>query len=330
MGRSYGLLGAALAIDRWSEEKVKPDMERDMGYQARDERALRLRLTSMQRNLDVQTDRAMLGYLLTRASQLPSGQRILAVNEALAATGKSGGEAVTALLDRLFSTNLSDEKVRLGMLELDHKALLATGDPMILFADALRRDTKLMEDATKKYEGQTVLLVPRFLEALALWKGKPLYPDANSTLRFTYATVKGYSPRDAAVYLPFTTLAGVIQKHTGVEPFNCPPRLLEAARLGVEKFGRYVDPRLHDVPACFLTTNDITGGNSGSPVMNARGELLGLAFDGNYEAIDSDFQFNEALSRTIAVDIRYVLWCMDFVDKAHALMREIGVEPINK
>jgi hypothetical protein len=330
MGRSYGLLGAALAIDRWSEEKAKPDMARDMGFQARDERALRQRLTSMQRNLDVQTDRAMLGYLFARAAQLPSGQRVSAVDEALAATGKTGNDAVAALLDRLFSTKLGDEKVRLGMLELDHKAVLATGDPMILFANALRRDTKIMEDANKKYEGQTVLLVPRFLEALALWKGKPLYPDANSTLRLTYATVKGYSPRNAVLYLPFTTLAGVVQKNTGVEPFNCPPRLLEAARLGVAAFGRYVDPRLHDVPACFITTNDITGGNSGSPVMNGRGELVGLAFDGNYEAIDSDFQFNDALSRTIAVDIRYVLWCMDFVDKTHTLMREIGVEPISR
>ena len=328
--RSYGLLGAALAIDRWCDEKAKPDMEREMGYQARDERALRLRLTSMQRNLDGQADRAMLGYLLARAAQLPSGQRISAVDEALAATGKSGDEAVAALLDRLFSSKLGDEKLRLGMLELDHKAMLATGDPMILFADALRRDTKAMEDAKKSDEGQTVLLMPRFLEALTLWKGKPLYPDANSTLRLTYATVKGYSPRDAVLYLPFTTLTGVVQKNTGVEPFNCPPRLLEAARLGAAAFGRLVDPKLHDVPACYLTTNDITGGNSGSPVMNGKGELVGLAFDGNYEAIDSDFQFSEALSRTIAVDIRYVLWCMDFVDRAHTLMREIGVEPISK
>ena len=216
------------------------------------------------------------------------------------------------------------------MLNGDHKALLATGDPMVLFADSLRRDTKSMEEAAKRYEGETVLLMPRFLEALSAWKGTPLYPDANSTLRLTYATVKGYSSRDAVVYLPFTTLAGVIQKNTGVEPFACPPRLLDAARLGSEKFGRWVDPNLHDVPACFLTTNDITGGNSGSAMLNAKGELVGLAFDGNYEAIDSDFQFDPALARTIAVDIRYVLWCMDFVDKAHGLMREMAVEPIKK
>ncbi|MGD1148688.1 MAG: S46 family peptidase [Thermoanaerobaculaceae bacterium] len=330
MPRSYGLLGAALTIDRWSDQKAKPDMERDLGYQARDESSLRQRLVNMQRNLDPETDQAMLGYLLKRAAALPACQRIGAVDEALAATGKAGDDGVTALLDRLFATKLGNQKARLEMFDKDHQALLATGDPLVLFADSLRRDTKAMEDAGKKYDGETVLLMPRFLDALSAWKGKPLYPDANSTLRLTYATVKGYSSRDAVVYLPFTTLAGVIQKNTGVEPFACPPRLLEAAKLGAEKFGRWVDPKLHDVPACFLTTNDITGGNSGSAMLNAKGELVGLAFDGNYEAIDSDFQFDPALARTIAVDIRYVLWCMDFVDKAHGLMREMGVEPINK
>jgi hypothetical protein len=330
MPRSYGLLGAALTIDRWGEQKAKPDMERDLGYQPRDEGSLRQRLVNMQRNLDPETDRAMLGYLLKRAASLPAGQRIGAVDEALATTGKTGDEGVAALLDRVFATKLDDQKVRLEMFDKDHKALLAGGDPMILFADALRRDTKAMEEAGKRYEGETVLLMPRYLEALSAWKGKPLYPDANSTLRMTYATVKGYSPRDAVVYKPFTSLAGVVQKNTGAEPFACPPRLLDAAKLGVEKFGRWVDPKLHDVPACFLTTNDITGGNSGSAILSAKGELVGLAFDGNYEAIDSDFQFDAALARTIAVDIRYVLWCMDFVDKAHDLMREMGVEPVNK
>ncbi len=330
MPRSYGLLGAALTIARWDEQKAKPDVERDLGYQARDEAMIRQRLTNMQRNLDAKTDRALLGYLMTRASELPAGQRISALDEALAATGKSGADGVAALLDRLFATTLGDQKVRLGMLAKDDAALLATGDPMIAFAHGLRRDARAMEDATKRFEGENVLLMPRFLEARAAWQGKPLYPDANSTLRLTYATVKGYSPRDAVEYAPFTTLAGVLQKNTGVEPFACPARLVEAAKLGVERFGAYVDPKLHDVPACFLTTNDITGGNSGSAILNARGELVGLAFDGNYEAIDSDFQFNRELARTIAVDIRYVLWCMDFVDHEQALMREMGVEPINR
>jgi hypothetical protein len=328
--RTYGLLTSALAINRWAAEKSKPDLEREMGYQARDERSIRQRLLIMQRSLEPAAERATLAYLLGRAGQLPAGQRIGAVDEALAATGKTGDQAIAALLDRLLSTQLTDEKRRLEMFDMSPQALLAGGDPMIGFAAALRRDVQAMEVATKRYEGQTVTLVPRLLEALAAWRGKPLHPDANSTLRFTYATVKGYSPRDAVVYEPFTTLHGVIEKNTGVEPFACPPRLLEAAKLPAEKFGRYVDPNLHDVPACFLTTNDITGGNSGSPIMNGKGELVGLAFDGNYEAIDSDFQFDPALARTIGVDIRYVLWSADFVDRASGLLREMGLEPLSK
>ncbi len=328
MSRSYGLLGAALTVERWSQEKAKPDMERDMGYQARDESVLRQRLVNMQRNLDPVTDRAMLGYLLTRAAHLPAGQRIAAVDGALAATGKSGDEAVAALLDRLFVTKLGDQKVRLEMFDMKHDALLAAGDPMIVFASALRTDTKKMEDANKGFEGETVLLMPRVFEALGAWKAAPLYPDANSTLRLTYATVKGYSPRDGVYYKPFTTHHGVAEKETGKEPFASPERLLAAEKAGLD--GTYRDPKLGDVPACFLTTNDITGGNSGSGVLNAKGELVGLAFDGNYEAIDSDFSFDPALARTIVVDIRYVLWCMDFVDKAHGLMREMGLEPVNK
>jgi hypothetical protein len=323
--RYGGLLGAALTIEHWSAEQGKPDLERDLGFQERDERTLHGRLANLQRSLDVPAEKATLSYLLARASQLPAGQRIAAVDRALAATRSTGDAAVATLVDRLFTTRLADQKTRLAMFDMEHKQLLATGDPMIEFAASLRGDLDAMEATEKRYGGENVTLEPRLIEALAAFRGTPLYPDANSTLRFTYATVKGYSPRDAVLYLPFTTLHGVIEKNTGVAPFACPQRLLDAAKLG--HFGRYEDPNLHDVPACFLTTNDITGGNSGSPIMNGDGELVGLAFDGNYEAIDSDFHFDPALARTIGVDIRYVLWCMDDVDHADWIMKEMGVQP---
>lgn len=326
--RSSSLLAAAVIIERRSFERTKPDLERKAGYQARDERTLRQRLFNMQRNLDLPYERKVLAYLFGRAAALPAGQRITAVDEALGATGKAGDEAVTAMLDKLYAgTGLADEKTRLAMFDMDHKALLAKGDTMIGFAAALRRDTAAEEQVTDRHKGEMVALAPRYIGALAAWKNAPLYPDANSTLRLTYGSVKGYSPRDGVYYKPFTTHHGVVEKETGQEPFASPQRLLAAEKAGAD--GTYGDQRLGDVPACFLTDNDITGGNSGSPVMNGKGELIGLAFDGNYEAIDSDFQFNPALSRTISVDIRYVLWCMDYVDKAHALMREIGMEPQN-
>jgi hypothetical protein len=327
--RSSSLLAAASIIERWSYERTKPDLERKAGYQTRDERTLRQRLFSMQRNLDLPSERKVLAYLFGRAANLPVGQRIGAVDNALAATGRMGDETIGALRDKLYAgTKLADEKTRLAMFDMDYKALMAAGDTMIAFAAALRQDAAAEEQVTARYDGEMVTLAPRHIDALAAWKNAALYPDANSTLRLTYGSVKGYSPRDGVYYKPFTTHHGVVEKETGQEPFASPQRLLAAEKAGAD--GTYGDQRLGDVPACFLTDNDITGGNSGSPVMNGKGELIGLAFDGNYEAIDSDFQFNPALSRTISVDIRYVLWCMDYVDKAHALMREIGMEPQNK
>ena len=327
--RSSSLLSAAVIIERWSFERTKPDLERKADYQTRDERTLRQRLFSMQRNLDGPSERRVNALLFERAAKLPAGQRITAVDDALAATGKIGDEAIAAALEKLYAgTKLIDEKTRLEMFDLDHKALLVKGDTMIAFAAALRRDTEARERVTERYDGEMVTLAPRHIEALAAWRNATLYPDANSTLRLTFGTVKGYSPRDGVYYKPFTTHHGVVEKETGMEPFASPRRLLEAEKVGAD--GTYGDQQIGDVPACFLTDNDITGGNSGSPVLNGKGELIGLAFDGNYEAIDSDFQFNPALSRTISVDIRYVLWCMDYVDKAHALMREIGVAPQNK
>jgi hypothetical protein len=324
--RSTSLLAAALTVEHWTAERVKPDMERDQEYQDRDERAIRSRLERIQRNLDQPSDRAVLRYLFGRATALPANQRIAAIDTALAATGKTGDAAVDVLLDRLFEgTTLASLHARMAMLGMSHDAVLATGDSMITFAAALRADIKAKEDASKRYDGDMVLLEPRMIEALAAWKSAPLYPDANSTLRFTYATVKGYVPRDGAIYTPFTTLRGVVEKHTGEEPFDAPDALLAAARTG--PFPAYADPKVGDVVACFLSTNDITGGNSGSPILNGRGELIGLAFDGNYEAMTSDYQFTDAMSRTINVDSRYMLWVMDYVSKAHNLLREMGFEP---
>ncbi len=325
-GGRGSLLATAIGLVRWTAERAKPDMEREPGFQDRDARQRRQGLERMQRTLDVQADRAVLRYGLKRAAALPADQRIPSVDAALAATARTGDEAVDALLEKLYvGTKLADQGTRLAMMGMTSDALLAQGDSIIAFAAELRKDLKVNEDAGKRYDGEMITLAPRMAEALAEWRKGPIYPDANATLRFTYATVKGYKPRDGVFYTPFTTLSGVVAKHTGEEPFNCPKRLLDAAAHG--PFGRYVDPAIGDVPACFLSTNDITGGNSGSPIMNGRGELVGLAFDGDYESMTSDYQFSNDLSRTINVDFRYVLWVMDYVDKAHNLIREMGLEP---
>jgi hypothetical protein len=148
------------------------------------------------------------------------------------------------------------------------------------------------------------------------------YPDANFTMRLSYGNVKSYQPRDAVSYDFVCTLSGVVQKYKpGDYEFDLPANLLEAYKK--KDFGQYVDRKYNDIVVAFITTNDITGGNSGSPVINAKGELIGLAFDGNYEALSHKIAFDKDLNRTICVDVRYVLWCIDKLGGAGNIIKEL-------
>jgi hypothetical protein len=152
---------------------------------------------------------------------------------------------------------------------------------------------------------------------------KTQYPDANSTMRLTYGTIQDYDPKDAVTYKYYTTLQGVVDKYKpGDYEFDLPKRLIDLNNK--KEYGRYGSPKGY-MPVCFLTTNDITGGNSGSPVMNGNGELIGLAFDGNWEAMSGDIAFEPELQRTIVVDIRYVLWTMDIYAGAKHLVDEMTI-----
>jgi len=152
---------------------------------------------------------------------------------------------------------------------------------------------------------------------------KTQYPDANSTMRLSYGTVQDYDPRDAVTYKYYTTLQGVVDKYKpGDYEFDLPKRLIDLNNK--KEYGRYGSSKGY-MPVCFLTANDITGGNSGSPVMNGNGELIGLAFDGNWESMSGDIAYEPELQRTIIVDIRYVLWIMDIYSGAKHLVDEMTI-----
>jgi len=164
----------------------------------------------------------------------------------------------------------------------------------------------------------------RWIEAQQAWRGKSFYPDANRTLRISIADVQGYRPRDAVTYGAFTTVAGMLAKNTGKQPFKMSDRLIEAARR--RWLSRFRSAELGDIPVCFLANGDTTNGNSGSPVINGKGELVGLNFDRVFENVACDFGWDADRSRNISLDIRFVLWHLESVMKAPRLLREMGVQ----
>jgi hypothetical protein len=153
-------------------------------------------------------------------------------------------------------------------------------------------------------------------------KAKMMYPDATFTMRVSYGNVKSYNPRDAVHYDYVTTSKGMLDKYVpGDYEFDLPAKALDMLRR--KDFGQYADKNRKDLVVGFITTNDITGGNSGSPVINANGELIGLAFDGNYEALSHQIAFDKDLNRTICVDVRFVLWCIDKLGGADNIIKEL-------
>ncbi|MEA2489984.1 MAG: hypothetical protein QOH21_1776 [Acidobacteriota bacterium] len=324
---SSPMLSQANNFYRLSVERPKAELDRSENYTERQRRRLQSSITRNRRSMDPASDRAGLRLFLIEATKLPADQRIKPVDDALAATGKTGADAqVDALLDRLYgATSIGNADVEAKMFEESTAQLMARNDSMIAFAASLRPYAEQLEMADLSYEGAMSRLRPVILDALRTARGGRLYPDANSTLRVGFGQVRGYTPRNAVTYAPQTDIRGVVEKNTGVEPFNSPEKLLALA--AAKDFGSYADPDLGTLPVAFISTNVVTNGSSGSSTLNAYGEVCGLAFDSNWEGVGSDYMVEGDITRSISVDSRYILWVMDAVDGAHNVLRELGLEP---
>ncbi len=233
---------------------------------------------------------------------------------------------IPAYVDKLFSNSVFTSAEKLGeAINGEQAAEVIAGDPASLLhraviAAALAHYPNYTAQAKLLQEGSR-----QFAAGLLEWeKGQPSYPDANSTMRLTWGHVLPYSPKDAVLYRHYSTLTGVMEKEDPENPeFIVPARLKELYR--TRDFGPYADAADGMVHTCFLTNNDITGGNSGSPVLNADGELVGLAFDGNWESMSSDVMFEPDLQRCICVDIRYVLFLVDRFGGAPHIVKELDI-----
>lgn len=231
---------------------------------------------------------------------------------------------IDKFVDDMFAKTIFSSEAKLSAF-LDKPVLkIIEKDPVVLTAASINTLNSEASGNLNQFTGN--LTKGRRLWIAALMEMAPektQYPDANSTMRLSYGTVQNYDPKDGVTYKYYTTLQGVADKYKpGDYEFDLPKRLLDLNQK--KEFGRYGSSKGY-MPVCFLTTNDITGGNSGSPVLNGNGELIGLAFDGNWESMSGDIAYEPELQRTIVVDIRYVLWTMDIFSGAKHLVDEMTI-----
>jgi hypothetical protein len=308
----------ATSVVRSAIERQKSDAQRDPLYTERNLPRVAERLEREQKNFFAPADQGALAIVARRALALPDGQHIAAIDHAF-----GGNDLNPRIADLYAQTKIFDPAERSRMLTETPEQLHARHDPLLELAFDLDGELRELADRRERWDGAVGRLRPEWRRAVIAHAGKPVAPDANSTLRVSFAHVAGYSPRDGLFAVPQTTLAGVLEKNTGAEPFNAPQGILDAA--AAKRFGRWKDAKLHDVPVNFLADADTTGGNSGSPTVNGRGELVGVNFDRVWENVANDFGYNEAVGRNVNVDVRYLLWILEQVDHADGLLKELGV-----
>lgn len=321
------LMSAAQRLYRLARERQKPDPQRESGFQQRDMAFFRQSMQALERRYDPAVDKAVWMYFLEQYLNAPQQARVAALDKALDLPEQWDAEAVSKVLDRFYAnTELDDVEHRLALMEREPEWFESSDDPFIQAAVALYDHEMALEKASKDRSGRMQMLRPEYMQAIIAWQkdqGFAAYPDANGTLRVTYGTVMGGSPKDGLAYLPFTTLEGIVEKDTGQPPFDAPKRQLELIR--ARDYGPYALESIGTVPVNFLSDLDTTGGNSGSATLNARGELVGLLFDGTIESVNSDWDFDPRTTRSIQVDTRYMLWVMDKLDGADALIDEMTI-----
>jgi hypothetical protein len=310
-------LSFAFALVDAATERTKPDVEREAPYMDRN-----FSQTTQQLLLDVgdwhgPTDQRMLAGMLERLKKIPEHQEI----EPLARVIQSGNSTDGIAATLVSKTRLGDPAFVQECLNRSISELKTIDDPAIQWMIDLYPYFLALREKEKERDGKLNQLYGDLIEIQRSRESSNFLPDANGTLRFTVGKVEAYSPVDAILKTPITTVDGLVEKTTGVDPFITPGPVLEAIR--ENRFGSYAHTRLGKVPVAFLYSTDTTGGNSGSPVINAKGELVGVNFDRTFEATINDFAWDHRYSRSIGVDIRFVLWIIGEVYGAKNLTDEM-------
>jgi hypothetical protein len=311
-----------------------PEKERALQYADQALPLMTQRLGSDWAEREPESEAKLLAASLARLGDMPPDQNIQAVEKLIpnygGKSGKDRRDAETEFVSKAIENSKfkSFDEVK-KLFKASAADIRAIDDQLLKLVIAVVDEDSPLSKKQNEILNSITVTRPLYVAAMqefrrATNRGLPYYPDANFTLRFTYGDVRGYKPRNGVNYDYQTSLAGVISKDTGVEPFNAPQKLKEL--FNKKDFNGYVDTRLNDAPVDFLATTDITGGNSGSPLMNGRGEIIGLVFDGNYEGLGGDYAYDINSNRTIAVDIRYVLFLTDKFGDAGYLFNEMQIK----
>lgn len=281
---------------------------------------IRAALSRFESAYDEPFESAAFGKMIADAEHFNADNHIKFASTFAINAGKLKPEqAYAAMLKKSKLTRFSElEK----WYEKSPEKLFNLSDPLVNLIESLNSEVMADDELKQQRDAELNQLMAKYVDMKSVWKSRQFVPDANGTLRFTYGYIKGYSPNDAEYHSPFTTLKGVIEKEDGAEY-----ELLESIKALYRQrdFGMFAHPDLNDLPVNILYNLDTTGGNSGSPVLNANGELIGVNFDRAYTATINDYAWNESYSRSVAVDIRYVLWVLQKVAGANHLIQELGI-----
>ena len=317
------LISYVFSIFKNADERRKPNEERDSGYQERDQNRIKNSIKSAQYRFEAKIDKAIFIDRLATYKDFNANLRRPEFSRALKLDGSR--EETLAVVDQLYSSEFSDPTKMLELFEKSFEEIITLEDPLINFIESIYAESKEYEKQYDAERAERQKLRSTFIKLLKDYYqkiNKPLYADANGTLRVTYGNVMGLELQDGIAYKPFTSLEGILEKHRGEAPFNAPENL--RSLIQKKNYGTYVAKDVSSVPVNFISDLDITNGNSGSATINKDFELVGLAFDGMIETIISDYKYIPE-ARTISVDSRYFLWNLEKVAEAKNILAEIEI-----
>ena len=324
--RYYGnstLISMAQRIYRNAVEQGKPDQERKQGYQERDQERIRNGIKRMDYSFDSRVDKAIFLDRLTSYSNFdaklrrPDYSKNLLLDDDFELTKKKVSE--------LYSSEFTTADAMMKLKDMSLAELDSSNDPLISFVRSIYPETLVYEKKYDERSAKRQLLKSNFIKLLRQYyqsNNKEIYADANGTLRVTYGNVSGVELKDGVYFKPFTTLEGIVEKHSGQEPFNVGEKLLN--KISKKDYGTYYFEPIDSVPVNFISTLDITNGNSGSATINSDFDLVGLAFDGMLETIIADYKYIPQ-ARSISVDSRYLLWTLEKVEGADNILKELTI-----